>query len=82
MSAENKIWQDRSRTLLRKKKTIIGYIGASVGVAELFKFRNAKKEECWRGKILDRKFSVSPKRDCEGWRKVKITIELIDEGSQ
>ena len=62
-----------------KSKIIVGYIGASVGATDLFRFRKPGENEYFEGKILDRNYSISKEKACAGWRKVKITIDIIAE---
>ena len=60
-----------------KVKTIYGYIGTSVKVNEILRWRKAKKHEYFNGYILDRHYGVSKEKFVDDWQKVKITIEMV-----
>jgi len=62
----------------RRRRTVIyGYIGSKVGADQLFEFR--KISEFTDSLVLDRNFPVQDKRNYPDWKKVRITVDVLDD---
>lgn len=63
-----------------RKKRIVGYCGHSVGAGDIFRFRKRKPGESFSGTMLHSHSGMSRRREYELWRRVIVTIEIVDDG--
>ncbi len=66
----------------KKKAIIIGYVGSAVGASDLFRFGKVDRfdGDVCGFKGLKSRMSIMKTRDNPAWRKIQITIDVLDDG--